>query len=63
MTISTPYYIDYVILKDNNGLITGAYFQLTRTNDDAILYANENLDNIFLHCFHAGINKDQIVIL
>lgn len=59
--VSTKYYIDY-ICKNAGGKIE-AYHQLVRTKDEAILYANESLDNIFLHCFHAGINKSNVTIL
>ena len=60
-TASTPYYIDYVINKENGCFDT--YYQLVRTKDDAILYASEELDNIFLNCWHRGISKDDVVIL
>ncbi len=59
--MKTKYYIDYICNKV--GGIIEAYYQLVRTKDEAILYANESLDNIFLHCFHEGISKDEIVIL
>lgn len=59
--MKTKYYIDYICNKV--GSIIEAYYQLVRTKDEAILYANESLDNIFLHCFHEGISKDEIVIL
>lgn len=59
--ITTKYYVDYVCEKTASDFIT--YFQLVRTIDEAILYANENLDNIFLHCFHIGIHKDDLTIL
>lgn len=59
----TRYYIDYVINKDQIGRIDSCYYQLVRRSDDAILYANEDLDNVFLHCFHAGISAKDIVIL
>ena len=59
--INTKYYIDY-ICKNVGGRIE-AYHQLVRTKDEAILYANASLDNVFLHCFHAGINKSNVTIL
>lgn len=59
-TETRKYYIDYIY---DNTTGPNYYHQLVRDKDGAILYANEKLDNIFLHCFHAGISKDDIVIL
>lgn len=55
-----PYYIDYIYDKD---LSSEPYFQLVRRKDDAILYANSNLDFVKLRCWELGIKKDDIVIL
>ena len=52
--INTPYVIDYVF---------NAYYQLVRTKDDAILYANLDLQYIFGRCFECGITPAQVVIL
>ena len=57
----TKYYIDYKIYKDRGRI--EAYHQLVRASDEAILYANTQLDNIFLFCFHQGINKNEITLL
>ena len=59
--MKTKYYIDWKCEKYQGNF--NAYHQIVRSADDAILYANENLDNIFLYCFHAGISKDDITIL
>lgn len=56
----TPYYIDYI---HDKGITTEPYFQLVRRRDEAILYANANLDFVKLRCWELGISKDDIVIL
>lgn len=61
--MTTPYYIDFFIAKDRFGVIEAAYYRLIRRRDDAILYSNQELDNVFLHCFHAGISNKDIVII
>ena len=59
--MKTKYYIDWKCEKYQGNFNT--YHQIVRTADDAILYANESLENIFLYCFHAGYSKDDITIL
>lgn len=54
------YTIDYIY---DNPSGENYYHQLVRNADGAILYANPNLDNVFLHCFKAGISCEDIVIL
>ena len=61
MKASTKYYIDFIYDKDAQGLTT--YFQLVRTKDDAILYANEEINNIFLHCWKVGIANNEVTVL
>lgn len=56
----TQYYIDYIY---NNPSGENFYYQLVRKSDDAILYANPNLDFVKLRCWELGISKDDIVIL
>ena len=56
----TTYYIDYIHDKGNT---TEPYFQLVRRRDEAILYANANLDFVKLRCWELGISKDDIVFL
>lgn len=56
----SKYYIDYIY--DN---LSGAnfYHQLVRRADNAILYANPNLDSVKIRCWELGINKNDVVIL
>ena len=58
--MKTKFYIDFVHEKVNGSI--NCYYQLVRRADEAILYANPDLNNIFLFCFHAGINKEQVVL-
>ena len=58
--IEAHYVIDYVY--DNPGGIN-FYHQLVRQSDNAILYANENLDNVFLRCWELGIKQNDVVVL
>lgn len=51
---TTKYYIDYI--KD------GKYFILVRRSDDAILYSNEDLDNVIAEAKKRGIKKEDLVI-
>lgn len=51
---STPYFIEYV---HEAGPF---YFQLVRTEDQAILYANPDLQYVYAHCFVSGITVEQI---
>lgn len=61
MKVSTKYYIDYVVIPGTNGLIS--YYQLTRTKDDAILYSNGDLNNVFMECWKNGIAYNDVVVL
>lgn len=54
------YYIDYI---HSNTSGENFYFQLVRREDEAILYANRDLTNIFARCFEMGINKNDVTIL
>lgn len=53
---STKYFIEYVHANDM------FYYQLVRTEDLAILYSNENLDNVKLHCWSNNISINDITI-
>ena len=53
----TKYFVEYVTRPSIPGFI--AYYALVRTSDQAYLYANAELDNIWLYCFHAGISKND----
>ena len=59
-TTGTKYVIDY-IYNSTSGI--NFYHQLVRRSDDAILYANEKLDNVFLRCWEMGIPQDEVVVL
>lgn len=61
MKASTKYYIDYVVIPETNGLIS--YYQLTRTKDDAILYSNGDINNVFMECWKNGIAYNDVVVL
>lgn len=51
---TTKYYIDYV--KD------GMYFILVRRSDEAILFANDTLDNVIAEAKSRGIRGNDCVI-
>lgn len=57
---SKKYTVDFVY---DNPSGENYYHQLVRNSDGAILYANSSLDNIFIFCFKAGINRDEVEIL
>lgn len=55
------YYIDYIYRNPiTDG---GCYHQLVRRADEAILYANADLNQVFLHCWMVGISREQVVVL
>lgn len=60
MKIETPYYID-VVESDNKQYIL--YMQIVRTKDNAILYANSNIEYIKAALFDSGINKKDVTWL
>jgi hypothetical protein len=43
---------------DENG-----YYQLIRIKDSAILYTNENLNNVKVFCWEDGIKFDDVILL
>lgn len=53
---TTPYFIEYVPEDWQS------YFQLVRTKDQAILYANVNLKYVYAHCFTVGIPREQVTV-
>ena len=59
-TEKTKYVIDYIY---NNTSGINFYHQLVRRSDNAILYANEKLDNVFLRCWELGITRDEVAVL
>ena len=58
---TTPYVIDYIY--NNTSGINYYYHQLVRRADNAILYANQSLENVFLRCWELGIPCNEVVIL
>lgn len=60
--VATKYYIDFVCEYDSNKNLLCSYYQLVRTSDDAILYANADITNIYAECFTSGINKNEVTI-
>ena len=59
-TGTTRYVIDYI---HSNKTGINFYHQLVRCSDGAILYANQNLDNVFIRCWELGITCNDVVIL
>lgn len=48
----------YYITFDNDGM----YNVLVRRSDEAILYSNDNLDNVILEAKRRNINDEDLVI-
>lgn len=57
----TAYFIEYVYPVDAYGK-QSFYFQLVRTKDCAILYANENINNVFIACWKMDIPHKDVTI-
>lgn len=57
----TAYFIEYVYPVDAYGK-QSFYFQLVRTKDCAILYANENINNVFIACWKMDISHKDVTI-
>ena len=55
-THNTPYVIDYTFNGDS-------LFSLIRTKDDAILYANNNLQNVINFARRQGLTGLDFIIL
>lgn len=60
--VTTKYYIDFVYEYDSNKNIICSYYQLVRTSDDAILYANADFNYVYAECFVLGINNSEVTI-
>jgi hypothetical protein len=56
----SKYYIDYVS-KNTTG--ENFYHQPVRRRDEAILYANRSINNVFVHCFKSGIRAEDVITL
>ena len=39
------------------------YYALVRTEDEAILYSNEDFNTVIAHCWHFGILRDDVSII
>lgn len=57
----TPYFIEYVYSKDSYGQAL-FYYQLVRTSDLAILYANAIFDKVVAECWSNDISKRDVTI-
>lgn len=57
----TTYFIEYVYPIDAYGK-QSFYFQLVRTKDCAILYANDNINNVFIACWKMDIQHNDVTI-
>lgn len=55
----TKFFIEYVYPFDAYGN-QSFYYQLVRTKDCAILYANEELTNVQLYCWLNDISKNDV---
>lgn len=58
-TGETKYYIDYIYDNPN---VSNSYYQLVRRSDNAILYANEKLYNVFYRCWELGITNNDVEV-
>lgn len=57
----TPYFIEYVCPVDAYGK-QSFYYQLVRTSDLMILYANESYHNVIIECWRNDISKSDVTI-
>lgn len=57
----TKYFIEYTYPTDAYGN-QKFYYQLVRTKDCAILYANKDINNVFIHCWKNDIKKVDVTI-
>lgn len=58
--IKTDYFVDFVYTQPSG---ENFYHQLTRSKDGLILYANADLNNIFIWCWQNDIAKKNVTIL
>ena len=54
---TAEYVVDYVYENVGCG---NFYFQLVRLSDNAILYANKDMNNIIVYCWKAGIAYNKV---
>ena len=57
----TGYFIEYVCPIDAYGN-QSFYYQLVRTKDCAILYANEDIKNVLIQCWQRNILHTDVTI-
>ena len=57
----TGYFIEYVYPIDAYGN-QSFYYQLVRTKDCAILYANEDIKNVLIQCWQRNILYTDVTI-
>jgi hypothetical protein len=57
---SSKYYIDYIY---DNTIGVNFYHQLVRRSDEAILYANPDLNRVYVYCWSSGIDRNDVVTL
>ena len=57
----TPYFIEYVSPVDAYGR-KSFYYQLIRTSDLMILYANESYYNVIVECWRNDISKNEVTV-
>lgn len=58
---NTKYFIEYVYPIDAYGN-QQFYYQLVRTKDCNILYANEDLQNVYIECWKRDISRKEVTI-
>jgi hypothetical protein len=57
---NSKYYIDYIY---GNTIGVNFYHQLVRRSDEAILYANPDLNRVYMRCWELGIDRNDVVTL
>lgn len=57
----TPYFIEYVWPVDAYGN-QSFYYQLVRTSDLMILYANPSIDKVFIECWQNDISRNDVTV-
>jgi hypothetical protein len=54
---NSKYFIDYIC---NNTIGANFYHQLVRRSDEAILYANHDLNRVYMYCWTSGIDRKDV---
>lgn len=63
VTIDTKYYIDFVCEYSSSKEVLRSYYQLVRTEDEEILYANEALEFVYAECFLRNIARRDVTLI